>query len=368
MVRHLRRQGKAMVDELAALVRSESPSKDHDALSATADVVSEIGKTHLGESPERFVVDSTPHLRWRFGAQTRVILVGHLDTVWPVGTLAEWPFQVVDARATGPGAFDMKAGLVQGFHALAALDDLDGVTVLVTGDEEIGSPSSRSLIESTSEGACAAFVLEPSASGALKTARKGVSLYELTVEGRSAHAGLEPERGVNALLELARQLLALEDVARPELGTTVTPTVASAGTVANAVPDRAKVTIDVRTATTEEQARVDRALRCLVPALAGARLSVVGAPNRPPLPASSSRDLYARAQQVAQRLGIGPLSAAEVGGGSDGNFTAAIGVPTLDGLGAVGGGAHARDEHVEIDAMPQRAALVAALIDDALER
>jgi glutamate carboxypeptidase len=258
--------------------------------------------------------------------------------------------------------FDMKAGLVQGIHALATLDDLDGVTFLVTSDEEIGSLGSRTLIESEARGARAALVLEPSADGALKTARKGVSMYGLHIVGRAAHAGLEPEKGVNALVELSHQVLALAGVARPDAGTTVTPTVARAGTVTNVVPEEASVDIDVRCVTPDEQARVDAAMRALAPALTGAQLRVIGGPNRPPMPPSSSAELFA----LASKLASFSVDGVEVGGGSDGNFTAGVGTPTLDGLGAVGDGAHARHEWADIDAMPVRATLVADLVRELL--
>ncbi len=357
-----------MVDELAALVECESPSGDLAALVTAADVVADLGALHLCERPERVAVDGRTHLRWRFSAAAKVVVVGHLDTVWPVGTLSGWPFDVIDGRASGPGAFDMKAGLVQGFNALATIDDLDGVAVLVTADEEIGSPTSRRLVEETAAGADAALVLEPSAAGALKTARKGVSVYDLVIRGREAHVGLQPERGVNALVELAHQLLRLERIASRSDGTTVTPTVATAGSTANTVPAQAEVRIDVRAPSADEQSRVDGELRALRPALHGACVEVRGGPNRPPLPPSASAGLYARAQDLATRLGLAPLTSAVVGGGSDGNFTAAVGVPTLDGLGAVGDGAHARGEYVEVNAMPTRAALVAALAADLLGR
>jgi glutamate carboxypeptidase len=290
----------------------------------------------------------------------------HVDTVWPIGTTDRWPFAVVGDSATGPGAFDMKAGLVQGLHALSLLPDLTGVRVVITTDEEIGSPTSRGLIEDTSRGARAALVLEPSAAGALKSARKGVSMYQLVVTGRAAHAGLEPEKGVNAGLELAHQLLALEGLADPAAGTTVTPTLLSAGTTTNTVPARATVALDVRAVTEAEQQRVDLALHGLLPALPGAGLELLGGPNRPPLQPSASADLVMRARLLAEELGLPSLRDVAVGGGSDGNFTAGIGVPTLDGLGAVGDGAHAEGEHVVISAMPERAALVAALVQDVL--
>jgi glutamate carboxypeptidase len=290
----------------------------------------------------------------------------HVDTVWPMGTAARWPFDVADGRATGPGAFDMKAGLVQGLHALSVLPDLTGVRVLITTDEEVGSPTSRALIEETVRGAAAALVLEPSAAGALKSARKGVSMYELVVTGRASHAGLEPEKGVNAGLELAHQLLTLESVADAPAGTTVTPTLLSAGTTTNTVPARATVAIDVRAMTEAEQSRVDQVLRGLRPVLPGAGLELLGGPNRPPLQPTASAELLTRARRLAEELGLPPLLDVAVGGGSDGNFTAGVGVPTLDGLGAVGDGAHAEGEYVVVSAMPERAALVAALVADLL--
>jgi glutamate carboxypeptidase len=333
-----------------------------EATGRCADVLAAIGTERLGVAPERIDAGGHPAVVWRGTQPTRVLLVGHLDTVWPMGTLAELPFEVRDGRATGPGGFDMKAGLVQGLHALATLEDLDGVTFLVTSDEETGSLGSRALIETEARGARAALVLEPSADGALKTARKGVSMYRVEGRGRAAHAGLEPEKGVNALIELAHQVLALEGIARPEIGTTVTPTVARAGTATNVVPEEASVDIDVRCATPDEQQRVDAAMRGLAPVLGGADLVISGGPNRPPLPASSSTELFERAVRLAEF----PVHGVEVGGGSDGNFTAGVGTPTLDGLGAVGAGAHARHEWTDVDAMVPRARLVAALVHDLL--
>lgn len=347
-----------MVDDLAALVEVESPSADVAATTACADVLAALGTERVGVAPERHDAGGHPALVWRLGGPTRVLLVGHFDTVWPMGTLAELPFAVKDGRATGPGVFDMKAGIVQGLHALATLDDLDGITVLLTSDEETGSLGSRPLIEAEARGARAALVLEPSADGALKTARKGVGMYAIDVRGRAAHAGLEPEKGVNALIELAHQVLALESIARPGIGTTVTPTVSRAGTVTNVVPEEARVDIDVRCSTPDEQARVDAAMHARTAVLPGAGVRVTGAPNRPPMPASSSQELF----ELARSLAPFPLLGVEVGGGSDGNFTAGVGTPTLDGLGAVGDGAHARHEWTDVDAMPVRAKLLADLL------
>jgi glutamate carboxypeptidase len=261
----------------------------------------------------------------------------------------------------------MKAGLVLALHALAVLGAPDGVTLLVTGDEELGSPSSRELIEAEAAGCRAALVLEASADGgALKTARKGVSRYEVRAVGRAAHAGLEPERGVNATVELAHQVLRVARLADPAVGTTVTPTALSSGTAANVVPAAGAFAVDVRMWDAAEQARVHAAMSSLRPAVPDAVLQISGGPNRPPLPAASSTGLFARASSLAAGLGLAPMKQASVGGASDGNFTAGVGTPTLDGLGAVGGGAHADHEHVLVEALPGRAALLAALIDELL--
>src|SRR4051794_26372036 len=356
-----------MLADLEELVRCESPSRDLAAVAVSADVVARLGTERLGTEPERIVLDGRTHLRWRLGTgPARVLVLGHHDTVWPIGSV-EPVWSHADGVVRGPGCFDMKAGLVLAFTALAALEDRNGVTVLVTGDEELGSPSSRELIEKEALGCAAALVLEASADGgALKTARKGVSLYEVAITGRAAHAGLEPERGVNAGIELAHQVLAIAQLGDPERGTTVTPTLSAAGTASNTVPARATVAVDVRVPDAAEQDRVDAAMRALRPVRPGAQVTVTGGPNRPPLAADASAALFDRAAALARNLGLQPLEGTAVGGASDGNFTAGVGVPTLDGLGAVGGGAHADDEHVLVDALPGRAALLAALVADLL--
>ena len=383
----------AMLADIETLVRCESPSTAASAVAESADLVAAVAERHLGTAPELIVADGCPHLRWRFGpAETspggtvpwhgglpppippaprtprgRVLVLAHHDTVWPLGSLETHPFSVADGVLRGPGCFDMKAGLVLALHALALLGVPDGVTLLVTGDEELGSPSSRGLIESEASGCLAALVLEASADGgALKTARKGTSLYRVRAVGRAAHAGLEPERGINATLELAHQVLAVAGIADAARGTTVTPTALSSGTVTNTVPAAGAFSVDARMWDAAEQARVHAAMTSLLPAVPGAVLEVSGGPNRPPLPESSSAGLFARASSIAGELGLRPLTSASVGGASDGNFTAGVGTPTLDGLGAVGGGAHADHEHVLVDALPSRAALLAALIDDLL--
>lgn len=359
----------AILADIETLVRCESPSAVPQAVKASADLVAAVGERLLGTAPELLVIDGCPHLRWRFGsdARGRVLVLAHHDTVWPLGSLETHPYNVTDGVLRGPGCFDMKAGLVLAMHALAVLGVPDGVTLLVTGDEELGSPSSRALIEAEAAGCRAALVLEAAADGgALKTARKGVSLYQVRAVGRAAHAGLEPERGVNATVELAHQVLAVASLSDASLGTTVTPTALSSGTVSNTVPAAGAFSVDVRMWDVAEQARVHAAMSSLLPAVPDAVLEISGGPNRPPLPASSSAGLFARASALAGELGLPPVTSASVGGASDGNFTAGAGVPTLDGLGAVGGGAHADHEHVLTGALPGRGALLAALIDDLL--
>jgi glutamate carboxypeptidase len=362
----LRSRTPAMLEHLRAMVEAESPTNDLEQTARCAAVIGELGAGLVGAAPERVVADGRTHLLWRFGADTRVLLIGHLDTVWPAGTIGRWPFAIDGDRATGPGAFDMKAGIVQGLHALSTVPDLDGVTALFTSDEEIGSPSSTSLIEELAASAGAALILEPSAGGALKTGRKGVSIYSIEIAGHATHAGLEPEKGSNALVELAHQVLALEAMADAPVGTTVTPSLAHAGTAVNVVPARATIEVDVRVLTLAEQERVERAVKTLTPRVPGTSIRVSGEPNRPPLEEAQSADLFARASKLAAELGVGALRGITVGGASDGNLTAARGCPTLDGLGAVGDGAHAEGEYVDITEMPARACLVAALVEELL--
>ena len=354
-----------LLADVRELVECESPSTDLAAVARSADVLAHLGERRLGVAPERVVLDGRTHLRWRLGAgPSRVLLLGHHDTVWPIGTLERRPCTVEAGVLRGPGCFDMKAGLAMMLHAAAGLD---GVTLLVTGDEELGSPSSRELVEAEARLAEAALVLEASADGgALKTERKGVSLYEVRLRGRAAHAGLEPEAGVNATLELAHQVLAVAALGRSEEGTTVTPTRAWAGVTTNTVPAEASFAVDVRVRTRAEQERIDAGMRALQPAVPGARIELDGGPNRPPLESSASALLLERARAVADRAGLPAPTAASVGGASDGNFTAGVGTATLDGLGAVGGGAHADHEHVLVDHLTDRTTLLRALVRDLL--
>ncbi|MEV7296996.1 M20 family metallopeptidase [Streptomyces microflavus] len=372
-----------MLADLEALVRCESYSADHAALARSAEAVGALGTRLLGTAPESIVIDGVTHLRWVFGTP-RVLLVGHHDTVWPTGSLEARPWSVTAGIARGPGVLDMKAGLVQMFHALASLRTLDGVCVLVNGDEEIGSPTSRELIEEAARGSVAAFVLEASGDrdGALKTARKGSSRYEVTVHGRAAHAGLDPEKGVNAAVEAAHQVLAIVGIGAAVAGgaggsgvagdsgatgggagtSTVTPTLLSAGSTPNTVPARARIAVDVRVPTSAAQDHIDTLLRGLTPRTPGARLEIQDIGGRPPMEPGASAELFALASRIARELGQSPLRGIAVGGVSDGNCTAAVGCPTLDGLGAVGAGAHADDEYVEVASMIPRSRLLAELI------
>ncbi|MEU8828188.1 M20 family metallopeptidase [Streptomyces sp. NPDC048636] len=349
----------AMIEDLRTLVEVESPSRDLAALKASATTVATLLEGRLGGRAALVETEGGPHVHWSAGGDPKVLILGHHDTVFPLGTLERRPFTVEDGHATGPGVFDMLGGVVQAIHGLAALDDRSGVEILVSADEEVGSRSSRALIEERALACGAVLVLEGAADGGgLKTGRKGCGTFEVSVAGRASHAGLEPAAGVNALIEAAHQVLDIAELGRPDIGTTVTPTVAAAGTLDNVVPAAATIIVDVRVETAEEKERVESAFAALAPHLDGAEITVQGGVGRPPMPESASAELFA----VAKRLLPG-IEGMAVGGGSDGNFTAALGVPTLDGLGAVGGGAHADHEYLVVDAMAERANLVGGLVN-----
>ncbi len=349
---------EAMLDDLRLLVEVESPSLDIEAVTTSATVLAGIIERLLGSAPTLVDSPSGPHVHWCGGGDAKVLLLGHHDTVFPLGSLAARPFTVADGTATGPGVFDMLGGLVQALHGVAALDDRSGVEILISADEEVGSVESRALIEARAVACGAVLVLEPSADGGLlKTGRKGVGTFEVTVHGRAAHAGLEPEKGINALIEASHQVLTISEFGDPSAGTTVTPTVAAAGTAENTVPAEAHVKVDVRIESAGERDRVEALMAALTPVDSQATISVTGGIGRPPMPESASATLMPVAQLV-----MPGITGVPVGGGSDGNFTAALGVPTLDGLGAVGGGAHADTEHIVVAAMPERARLVAGIV------
>jgi glutamate carboxypeptidase len=356
--------GGTMTDDLRRLVEAESPSLEIAALQASAAGLADLIAERLGERPVLVDGPAGPHVHLRRDdAGAKVLVVGHHDTVFPLGTLARRPFDVRNGRATGPGVFDMKGGIVQAVHAVASLTDRSGVELLFTADEEVGSATSRLLIEERARACGAVLVLEPSADGgALKIGRKGVGTFEVIVEGRAAHAGLEPHLGVNALVEAAHQVGLVAALGNLGAGTTVTPTVARAGTAENVVPAEARFKVDVRVTSAAETARIEAAMAALRAVDPAAVVRVEGSINRPPMPASASASLFPLAERAAAAAGLGAIDGVSVGGGSDGNFTAAIGVPTLDGLGAVGGGAHADHEWIDVTAMPQRARMLAALL------
>ncbi|MFJ3446087.1 M20 family metallopeptidase [Streptomyces sp. NPDC086081] len=347
-----------MLDDLRTLVEIESPSGDPTALATSAKTVAGILENRLGGRVDLVEGEAGPHVRWSGVGEPKVLILGHHDTVFPLGTLERRPFLVEDGRVNGPGVFDMLGGLVQAIHGLAALEDLTGVEILVTCDEENGSHTSRNLIEERARACGAALVFEGAAEGGgLKTGRKGCGTFEVLISGRASHAGLEPEAGVNALVEAAHQVLRIEAMSRPEVGTTVTPTIATAGTQSNVVPAEASVVVDVRVETADEKDRIEAAFAALTPHLEEAVIEVRGGVGRPPMPETAATELFA----IASRLLPG-IEAVAVGGGSDGNFTAALGVPTLDGLGAVGGGAHADHEYLLVEKMAERANLVTGLV------
>ena len=351
-----------MLEHVKQFVNTESPSNEPELLQTSAEFLAKVMTELLGKAPEIIASDKGPHVHWKGSDDTKVLLVGHHDTVFQKGTVAKRGFSVDGDIARGPGIFDMKAGIIQLIYGLSEIREAYHTEILITADEEIGSYASRALIEARAKATGNVLVFEPSGNGdALKIARKGVGTFRVDIAGRASHAGLEPEKGINALIELAAQVQTIAAIAKPEIGTTVTPTIASAGTTENVVPAAAQITVDVRVNVLSEKARVESALTALTPTVPGATISVSGSINRPPMHESASTTLYAVAQSVAQGIGIADLQGIAVGGGSDGNFTAAIGVPTLDGLGACGGGAHADTEYIKVSKMGERAALAAAI-------
>ena len=377
---HLVRQASERLPDILAdierVISTETPSSDREAVAAGARDFAALLRERLGAEAELLEIEGTTHLRLRFGTgPARVVLLNHQDTVWPHGTLERIPFSTDDGILRGPGSFDMLTGAIMSVHATAILRDhlgeagLEGLSILVTGDEEIGSLSSSELIRAEAAEASAVFVMEASAGGALKLERKGTSNYVLVFSGRASHAGLEPEKGINAGMALALTLPQVAALADASAGTTVVPTVISAGTTSNTVPAEARVDIDVRARTAAELDRVDEQIRALAenPQVEGSTTKVLGGINRPPFEPEQSAALFARATSLADEIGLPAPEGVSVGGASDGNFTAGDGIPTLDGLGAVGDGAHAEHEHAVIAEIAPRTALLAALIADQLQ-
>ena len=358
-----------LLELIETLVAIESPSDDRDAVNRCGRELASRLEAIGGSVTTIPSASAGDHLRASFGAGDRqILLLGHFDTVWPVGQLERMPLKRDGGRLHGPGVFDMKAGI--GLAALATRAVLEAggletcrVVMLWTTDEETGSRTSRALIETEAAKSDAVLVFEPSLpGGALKTSRKGVGQFEIVARGVSAHAGLDPGKGVSAVRELARQIIALDDLQDAAHGVTVTAGVISGGTRANVIPDEARAIVDARADTIDDARRVERAMKALQPQIHGARLEVTGGFDRPPLERSAAVvKLFELARGVAAEIGV-KLEEGAAGGGSDGNFTAALGIPTLDGFGAIGDGAHALHEHVEIDALVPRAAVISAVL------
>jgi glutamate carboxypeptidase len=362
-----------MLATVERLVRVESPSLEKSAADRCCKIlaaewrrrgarVEQIAQQHRGD-----------HLRVSWWPEKsrpagQFLVLGHYDTVYSSGTLAKMPFRMTGAKAYGPGIFDMKTGLVQALSAFDALVETKAklthrLVFLWNSDEEIGSDSSRKMIEAEARRSDAVFVLEPSLGpkGLVKTARKGVGEAELIVHGRASHAGLAPEEGINAIYELAGQLRRIQEWNDPRRGVSVNADVVEGGTRVNVIAEHARAVLDLRALKVSDMRRVERQLRGLRPILRGARLEVRGGFNRAPLERKQSAALFAKAKALAAQIGLS-LGECTAGGGSDGNITAAVGVPTLDGLGAVGDGAHSAHEHIFIKTMPARAALLASLL------
>jgi glutamate carboxypeptidase len=362
-----------MLATLRRFVEAESPSLEKAAADRCCGVIAEewrkqsvrvegIAQKHRGD-----------HLRIAYWPnKTRpagqLLVLGHYDTVYSSGRLRKMPFRVSAGKAYGPGIFDMKAGIVQAFYAMRALQETNTglrkrLVFLWTSDEEIGSESSRKLIEAEARRSDAVFVLEPSFGprGLLKTARKGVGEATLAVHGRASHAGLAPQEGINAIHELAAQLTRIQEWNDLRCGVTINAGLAEGGTRTNVIPEYARAVLDLRALRVSDMRSLERKLHALRPIHRGARLEITGGFDRPPLERKMSATLFVRAKSLAGQMGLS-LGECTVGGGSDGNFTAALGVPTLDGLGAVGDGAHSSREHILINTMPARAALLASLL------
>jgi glutamate carboxypeptidase len=372
-LRLLKPRLQEMLATLRLLVNCESPSLDKAAADHCCVLVAEEWRKRDARVERLAQKHRGDHLRVTYAtdrsqAAGQLLVLGHYDTVYSVGTLTKVPFRISAGKAYGPGTFDMKAGIVQALFALQVLRQSNvtlskRVVFLWTSDEEIGSESSRKLIETEARRSDAVFVLEPSFGprGLLKTARKGVGEAELIVHGRASHAGLAPQEGINAIHEISQQISRIEMWNDHRRGVTINADVVEGGTRTNVIAERARAVLDLRALRISDMRNLERRLHALRPIHKGARLEITGGFSRPPLERKVSAALFARAKSFAKQMNLS-LGECTVGGGSDGNFTGALGVPTLDGLGAVGDGAHSLHEHVIVNTMPARAALLAALL------
>lgn len=371
LLKAFRDERDATVELLRKLVELESPTTDKalvdELVSFLADHVSGCGLEP--RIVPREDVGNIVWTEWGGGGGGRILVLCHVDTVWPRGSLDRMPFRVEEGRIHGPGIYDMKAGVtatlkIQEFISRGWIQPGRKVRFLYTTDEETGSDASRELIEEFSRESDLVLVTEPPLPGGiLKTFRKGCGTAGLMIHGRAAHAGVEPERGVNAVRELGHQIEAIHGLASPSLETSVHVTMAQGGTRDNVIPEFANATVDFRFRTVEEGHRVEDGLHALNPRHPEIRLEVSGGINRPPMvKGDGGQQLFDRAREIGAELGL-DLQEGETGGGSDGSFSAALGVPTLDGLGVDGDGAHALHEHIEVESLPVRAALLARLVE-----
>ena len=353
----------ALID-IQRLVECESPTEDLASCNQVVDLAIEIANKLLKTSATKINENGRPVFWW--GAKNpKIVLLCHLDTVWPKGSFQ--PTWKIEADiATGPGVFDMKAGFVQALYAVSQVSGAqENVALVATTDEETGSATSKELIERLAKTAQAVLVFEAALDRKVKTGRKGTAMYQVVVTGKASHAGLEPEKGINATTELAKLVMQISTLENPEFGTTAVPTVMQSGTTTNTVPALAKLDIDVRSFTIAELNRIDKSIRSLSSDVA--KVEVTGGINRPPLETSSSMELYEKLEKVAKDLGLSPIGHASVGGASDGNLAAAAGAKVLDGLGAIGMGAHAPSESIKISTIEERIKLTTAFINELLK-
>jgi len=350
--------------DIQRLVECESPTEDLAACNQVIDLAVEIANNLL-KTPATKINESGRPVFWWGTKNPKILLLCHLDTVWPKGSFQ--PTWKIEAdTATGPGVFDMKAGFVQALYAISQVSGAqENVALVATTDEETGSATSKALIERLAKTVQAVLVFEASLDGKVKTGRKGTSMYQVSVIGKAAHAGLEPEKGINATTELAKLVMQISALENPEFGTTAVPTVMQSGTTTNTVPALAKLDIDVRSFTMAELNRIDKSIKGLSSQVA--KVEVTGGINRPPLEISSTKELYEKLEKVAKDLGFAPIGHASVGGASDGNLAAAAGAKVLDGLGAIGIGAHAPGESIKISTVEERIKLTASFINELLK-
>jgi len=371
--RYFHKQQNQILDTIQQLVEIESPSD----IKAAVDRLGTVLASRFGELGGKVQVHRAEefgnHLEVRFGRNhfhdaKSILLLGHMDTVYPIGTISKMPFRVAKGRVWGPGVLDMKAGIALMLHVIETMLVGSGgrlpraVTIFLVSDEEVGSLSSRAITEKLARDSAAVLVLEPAHGQAVKTSRKGVGHYQLCIKGKASHSGLDFEKGQSAVLELAHQILQISKLTDLQRGITLNVGKITGGTRVNVVPAEARASIDVRIARKKDAQEIERRLHGLKPQNPNCKIEITGGINRPPMERTAGvAALYAKATEIARALGW-QLEEAAVGGGSDGNFTAALGIPTLDGLGAVGEGAHADHESVLISELPRRAALLAGLI------